>query len=66
MAVRKSDATWIGTLIILCLCFSLVESKWILPAHLAHSKPTKNRLLLQIDRVQESVNRRLTWKIFWR
>ena len=44
-----------------CACaFSLVESKWILPAHLAHSKPTKNRLLLQIDRVQESVNRRLT------
>ena len=48
-----------GWVVILCLCFSLVESKWILPAHLAHSKPTKNRLLLQIDRVQESVNRRL-------
>ncbi|MCP4466609.1 MAG: efflux RND transporter permease subunit, partial [Halieaceae bacterium] len=25
-----------GWVVILCLCFSLVESKWILPAHLAH------------------------------
>ena len=32
-----------GWVVILCLCFSLVESKWILPAHLAHSKPTRNR-----------------------
>lgn len=48
-----------GWVVILCLCFSLVESKWILPAHLAHSKPTRNRVLLQVDRVQESVNKRL-------
>jgi multidrug efflux pump subunit AcrB len=48
-----------GWVVILCLCFSLVESKWILPAHLAHSKPTRNRLLLQIDHVQEAVNRKL-------
>lgn len=48
-----------GWVVILCLCFSLVESKWILPAHLAHSKPTRNRILLRIDRVQEAVNRRL-------
>ena len=45
-----------GWVVILCLCFSLVESKWILPSHLAHSKPTKNRILLRIDRVQERVN----------
>tara|TARA_R110002072_G_scaffold84388_4_gene191323 strand:- start:31313 stop:34453 length:3141 start_codon:yes stop_codon:yes gene_type:complete len=45
-----------GWVVILCLCFSLIESKWILPAHLAHSKPTKNRLLLRIDRVQQEVN----------
>lgn len=45
-----------GWVVILCLCFSLIESKWILPAHLAHSKPTKNRVLLQIDRVQQEVN----------
>ncbi|TGD72243.1 efflux RND transporter permease subunit [Mangrovimicrobium sediminis] len=48
-----------GWVVILCLTFSLVESKWILPSHLAHSKPTRNRLLLQVDRVQEEVNRRL-------
>ena len=48
-----------GWVVILCLCFSLVESKWILPAHLAHTKPTRNRLLLQIDHLQEGVNRKL-------
>jgi len=45
-----------GWVVLLCLCFSLLESKWILPAHLAHSKPTRNRLLLAVDRVQERVN----------
>ena len=49
-----------GWVVILCLCFSLVESKWILPAHLAHSKPTKNRLLLSVDHIQEAVNKRLS------
>ena len=48
-----------GWVVILCLCFSLVESKWILPAHLAHSKPARNRILLKIDGVQEKVNKRL-------
>lgn len=48
-----------GWVVILCLCFSLVESKWILPAHLAHTKPTRNRLLLSVDRVQERINQRL-------
>lgn len=48
-----------GWVVIMCLIFSLVESKWILPAHLAHSKPTRNRFLLQIDHVQEAVNRNL-------
>ncbi|MEP2653834.1 MAG: efflux RND transporter permease subunit, partial [Paraglaciecola sp.] len=28
----------ISTVVILCLIFSLIESKWILPAHLAHMK----------------------------
>lgn len=28
----------IGVVVVLCLVFSLVESKWILPAHLAHMK----------------------------
>lgn len=48
-----------GWVVILCLAFSLVESKWILPAHLAHSTPTRNRFLLYIDHIQESVNRAL-------
>jgi len=48
-----------GWVVILCLVFSLVESKWILPAHLAHSKPTNNRILLRVDRIQERINRRL-------
>ena len=48
-----------GWVVILCLCFSLVESKWILPAHLAHSKPASSPWLLKIDHVQEAVNRLL-------
>ena len=55
-----------GWVVIWCLCFSLVESKWILPAHLAHSKPTKNRVLLRIDRVQEKVNRLLNYFVHYR
>ena len=51
----------LGWVVLACLCFSLLESKWILPAHLAHSKPTSNRLLLRIDRIQEAVNRRLSY-----
>ncbi len=48
-----------GQVVTLCLCFSLIESKWILPAHLAHSKPTRNKFLLEIDRIQEGMNARL-------
>ena len=48
-----------GWVVILCLLFSLVESKWILPSHLAHSKPTRNALLLKVDHLQEGVNARL-------
>lgn len=33
----------IGWIVILCLGFSLVESKWILPAHLAQMRPPKNK-----------------------
>jgi multidrug efflux pump subunit AcrB len=49
----------VGWVVILCLVFSLIESKWILPAHLGHSKPTSNPLLLWVDHLQESINRRL-------
>ena len=48
-----------GWVVILCLLFSLVESKWILPAHLAHSSPTRNRVLLAVDRRQQQVNQGL-------
>ena len=51
----------LGWVVLWCLCFSLLESKWILPAHLAHSKPTSNRLLLRVDRIQEAANRRLSY-----
>ncbi len=46
----------VGWVVLLCLAFSLVESKWILPAHLAHSPPAKNKFLLMIDHVQEYIN----------
>jgi len=48
-----------GTVVVLCLVFSLVESKWILPAHLAHSKPARHPLLLSINRLQERCNSQL-------
>ena len=48
-----------GTVVVLCLVFSLVESKWILPAHLAHSKPARHPLLLSVNRLQERCNSRL-------
>ncbi|MEE4190924.1 MAG: efflux RND transporter permease subunit [Halieaceae bacterium] len=49
----------IGFVVVFCLLFSLVESKWILPAHLAHSPPATSGWLAEIDHVQEAVNRRL-------
>lgn len=38
----------LGWVVIFCLAFSLVESKWILPAHIAHSRPTKSAWLKRI------------------
>ncbi|MFV0476440.1 MAG: efflux RND transporter permease subunit [Parahaliea sp.] len=52
-----------GWVVILCLIFSLIESKWILPAHIAHSRPPRNRILLFIDRLQVATNRRLRYFI---
>ncbi|MDH5172540.1 MAG: efflux RND transporter permease subunit, partial [Gammaproteobacteria bacterium] len=48
-----------GWVVILCLAFSLLESKWILPAHLAHSKPSTNGLLQAVNHVQQRCNVRL-------
>jgi multidrug efflux pump subunit AcrB len=46
----------VGYVVIFCLVFSLIESKWILPAHLAHSQPAKSGILASIDHVQQMVN----------
>jgi len=46
----------VGWVVMLCLVFSLVESKWILPAHLAHSKPATSGPLVAIDHIQERIN----------
>jgi multidrug efflux pump subunit AcrB len=50
-----------GTVVILCLLFSLVESKWILPAHLAHSQGGLMAWLHspRQDRVQKASNQML-------
>ncbi|MCX2979257.1 efflux RND transporter permease subunit [Halieaceae bacterium IMCC14734] len=49
----------IGWVVIFCLAFSLVESKWILPAHLAHTKPATSKWLKSVNQLQASVNRQL-------
>ncbi len=47
----------IGWVVILCLIFSLVESKWILPSHLAHFG--KKNAGGTFDKIQQSCNRAL-------
>lgn len=49
-----------GWVVLLCLTFSLIESKWILPAHLAYSKPTRNRFLQRAAIVPQVCNTMLT------
>ncbi len=49
----------LGSVVILCLIFSLIESKWILPAHLAYSTPSDHGIWKKINRVQEFCNRQL-------
>ena len=48
-----------GIVVVLCLALSLLESKWILPAHLAHSKPSRHPLLMSMNRVQQHCNQSL-------
>ncbi|NVJ61150.1 MAG: efflux RND transporter permease subunit [Gammaproteobacteria bacterium] len=47
----------IAVVVILCLLFSLVESKWILPAHLAHMKyePYDEAKATRFEKLQHSV-----------
>ncbi|MDX1572003.1 MAG: efflux RND transporter permease subunit, partial [Xanthomonadales bacterium] len=49
----------IGWVVILCLVFSLVESKLILPAHLAHMKIVRFRDLPESDRLRDRWQRGL-------
>lgn len=50
----------LGWVVILCLIFSLIESKWILPAHLAHSKPSNQGWIGQINRIPRYTNSKLS------
>ncbi|MGK0500522.1 MAG: multidrug efflux pump subunit AcrB [Oceanicoccus sp.] len=49
----------LGWVVILCLVFSLIESKWILPAHLAHSSTNHWAVWDKINRIPKSNNVRL-------
>ncbi len=49
----------LGWVVVLCLVFSLVESKWILPAHLAHYPPSHHGIWGKLNRLPETNNRRL-------
>lgn len=46
----------VGWVVILCLGFSLLESKWILPAHLAHSRPATGAIWQKLDRLPKACN----------
>ncbi len=49
----------VGWVVLLCLAFSLIESKWILPAHLAHSAPGQGPVWRQLDRIPAKSNQLL-------
>lgn len=49
----------IASIVIFCLLFSLVESKWILPAHLAHIKLEETNEKSYWNRLQSFINTRL-------
>lgn len=53
----------IPVVVIGVLAFSLLESLFILPAHLAHSKESKGRVLRAIDRFQRRIADGLEWVI---
>ncbi|QQX81094.1 efflux RND transporter permease subunit [Shewanella sp. KX20019] len=54
----------IGMVVVLCLAFSLVESKLILPAHLAHMKPPKPRAQLgRLGRFKAALNDKVQYFI---
>lgn len=46
----------LGWVVIFCLIFSLIESKWILPAHLAHIKQYKGGIWGRLDKIPAWTN----------
>jgi multidrug efflux pump subunit AcrB len=61
--VFSSMPAALGWVVLFCLTFSLIESKWILPAHLAHSPPVTSGILLHVDHLQAGVNKHLRYFI---
>jgi multidrug efflux pump subunit AcrB len=53
----------IGYVVVLCLLFSLIESKLILPAHIAHMKPKVFNPRNPIDRVRRAIDNGLRYFI---
>ncbi|BAJ00695.1 efflux RND transporter permease subunit [Shewanella violacea] len=54
----------IGMVVVLCLIFSLIESKLILPAHLAHMKPRKPKSQLgPLGRLKLKLNEKVQYFI---
>ena len=51
--------TALGWVVILCLMFSLIESKWILPAHLAHSRPSHEGIWGTLNKIPDKNNQLL-------
>ncbi|MBL4826801.1 MAG: efflux RND transporter permease subunit [Spongiibacteraceae bacterium] len=45
-----------GWVVILCLIFSLIESKWILPAHLANIRPSNKGLWGHLNKIPQFTN----------
>lgn len=49
----------LGWVVIFCLVFSLIESKWILPAHLAHMKLSNDGIWGKLNKIPDWNNARL-------
>ncbi|WAJ69616.1 efflux RND transporter permease subunit [Catenovulum adriaticum] len=61
MVSGPSSPIWssIGVVVMLCLAFSLVESKWILPSHLVGIKVTAKTESMWLPRFRKKVDKKL-------
>lgn len=50
----------LGWVVIFCLVFSLIESKWILPAHLAHMKQSSEGIWGKLNKIPTWTNHHLS------